>query len=283
MDFAALMSKEIAKAKPVTPDTPSSSKEKYLKRAELEKAREEAYLSEQQALQAAKEEKASKKRKQEEQVLEQNRMRDEKRARLAEESRRRKEEEDARLERARRKRLGLPELPPQQEEQVREGDQDMNEAELDSELRKLGEPKRLFGETYKQRIRRYKRLCNKPITGFTSLELLPQEGMKVDKVPQDPAGKQHLYRQLASFFAMVLQEWEVALDARPPEVKGSFQGKAATNALLQARENMKPLFRKLENGNLDILDAVVEIVKAAQERRYVDANDAYLRLSIGKA
>lgn len=28
---------------------------------------------------------------------------------------------------------------------------------------------------------------------------------------------------------------------------------------------------------------IVEIVKALQERRYVDANDGYLRLSIGKA
>jgi len=28
---------------------------------------------------------------------------------------------------------------------------------------------------------------------------------------------------------------------------------------------------------------MLEIVKAAQERRYVDANDGYLRLSIGKA
>lgn len=28
---------------------------------------------------------------------------------------------------------------------------------------------------------------------------------------------------------------------------------------------------------------MVEIVKAAQEKRYVDANDGYLRLSIGKA
>ena len=33
----------------------------------------------------------------------------------------------------------------------------------------------------------------------------------------------------------------------------------------------------------DVLAAIVEIVKAAQERRYVDANDGYLRLSIGKA
>lgn len=45
------------------------------------------------------------------------------------------------------------------------------------------------------------------------------------------------------------------------------------------------LFRKFEKRMLDesILKAIVEIVKAAQERRYVDANDGYLRLSIGKA
>ena len=45
------------------------------------------------------------------------------------------------------------------------------------------------------------------------------------------------------------------------------------------------LFRKFEKSDLDdsILEAIVEIVKAAQERRYVDANDGYLRLSIGKA
>lgn len=45
------------------------------------------------------------------------------------------------------------------------------------------------------------------------------------------------------------------------------------------------LFRKFESGDIDegVLEPVVEIVKAAQERRYVDANDGYLRLSIGKA
>ena len=36
----------------------------------------------------------------------------------------------------------------------------------------------------------------------------------------------------------------------------------------------------MEDG---ILGPMVEIVAAAQERRYVDANDGYLRLSIGKA
>lgn len=51
-------------------------------------------------------------------------------------------------------------------------------------------------------------------------------------------------------------------------------------------ETDKPqLFRKFESGDIDegVLEPVVEIVKAAQERRYVDANDGYLRLSIGKA
>jgi pre-mRNA-splicing factor 18 len=48
---------------------------------------------------------------------------------------------------------------------------------------------------------------------------------------------------------------------------------------------MRPLFKKLEKFDLadSILEPVVEIVLAAQERRYVDANDGYLRLSIGNA
>lgn len=45
------------------------------------------------------------------------------------------------------------------------------------------------------------------------------------------------------------------------------------------------MFHKFEIGDLDdtILEAIVGIVKAAQERRYLDANDGYLQLSIGKA
>lgn len=108
--------------------------------------------------------------------------------------------------------------------------------------------------------------------------------MKVDSsIPQDKAGRQYLFRQLASYFTMVLREWEVAL-ARE-ENRDTFAGKAAINAMVSSRDNMVPLFRKFEKGELedDILKPVVEIVQAAQERRYVDANDGYLRLSIGKA
>jgi hypothetical protein len=43
--------------------------------------------------------------------------------------------------------------------------------------------------------------------------------------------------------------------------------------------------KKFDKGDVEqgVLEPVVEIVRCAQERRYVDANDSYLRLSIGKA
>ena len=55
--------------------------------------------------------------------------------------------------------------------------------------------------------------------------------------------------------------------------------------LIEAQLTPVQLFRKFEKGDLDegVLEPIVEIVKAAQEKRYVDANDGYLRLSIGKA
>ncbi|KAI9681104.1 MAG: mRNA splicing protein prp18 [Caeruleum heppii] len=286
MDFAALMSREISRAKPESTTRPDASSQKtYLKRAELERDREAAYAAEQDRLRREKEERVSHKRKQEDEEAERNRERQAKRARLAEESRLRREEEELKEEKARRKRLGLPELPDKEKEStpLDEGEEDIPNEDLVAKLRAMKEPATLFGETHRQRLRRYRKLNQKPMKGFTTLELVPEADMKVSTVPAHAAGKTFLFRQLASYFSMVLDEWARALAKRAAHVQESFQGKAAYNAMVQARENMKPLFRKFETGELDVLEAVVEIVKAAQEKRYVDANDGYLRLSIGKA
>lgn len=300
MDFKSLMSAEISKAQPASP-TASTPQTKYLKRADLEAQRREAYLEEQRAIRAEKEQKALQKRKHEEEEAERNRERDEKRRRLADESRRRREEEDEKQERARRKRLGLPDLPAKADASkegtpLADGEQDVPDDELVRKLRAMGEPTRLFGESHRQTLRRYRRLTERaaaapaaaqttgPIP--TTLALVPQAEMKVSgTVPADAEGRRFLFRQLASYFTMVLTEWEVALGARPESVRGSFQGRAAYNAMVQSRENMRPLFKRFEKGELEegILGPVVEIVRAAQERRYVDANDGYLTLSIGKA
>lgn len=301
MDFAKLMSSEISKKSNQSSPPPSTGHtSKYIKRANLEAERRQAYLNEQDRLQREREVKAQKKRKRDEEEAERNREREEKRRRLAEESRARREEEEAQKERLRRKRLGLPELPTNgdstEASPSAQDDDDIPDPELITQLRSLREPATLFGESHKQRLRRYKRLImpvtlkvtsssNGPIA--TTLEPVPESDMLVPSTlpPQGASERAFLFRQLSSYFNMLLDEWSRALAARPDAVKQSFQGKAASQAMQQSLTNLRPLFQKLETRTLEesILEPVVEIVRAAQERRYVDANDGYLRLSIGKA
>ncbi|KAI0455207.1 hypothetical protein F5B21DRAFT_208516 [Xylaria acuta] len=303
MDFAALMSKEIAKAKPTDDKTDPTSNKKYIRRSEAEAQREAAYRAEQAALEEKRAARAAEKRRREEEAAEEAQIREDRRRRLAEETRRRREEAAAEEERARRKRLGLPELPDKKEDGASEdgdaqgggedipGDDD-DEEELTAKLRDLGEPATLFGETHRARLKRYRRLTTVVTAGPipTTLQPVDEADMKVsaDAVPRGREGRRYLFRQLASYFTMVLREWEAALAREQREKQQddtTFAGKAAVNAMVSSRANMVPLFRKFESGDLDddILKPVVEIVQAAQERRYVDANDGYLRLSIGKA
>ncbi len=298
MDFAGLMSKEISKGRQTSsPSAPSEQTKQYLKRAQVEAQRQEAYLQEQAKIQHEREEKLTQKRKRDEEDAIRTLARDEKRRRLAEESKMRREEEEAKKERARRKRLGLPDLPSPTEEDPsvsREAIEDIPDEELLGKLRGLNVPAVLFGETHTTRLGRYIKLTapvnvqptqtTGPIP--TTLSLVPETEMKVPStIPADPETLKLVYRQLASYFTMLLREWRIALQHRPDSVKESAQGKQAENTMHQTLANMRPLFRKMETFSLEegILEPVVDIVRAAQERRYVDANDGYLRLSIGKA
>lgn len=288
MDFASLMSKEIAKAKaPAAEDKPK----KYIRRSEAEAQREAAYLAEQKALEEKRALKAAEKRKREEDAAEEALVQTEKRRKLEEETRRRREEATAEEERQRRKRLGLPELRKQDSAEStdapEDGTEDIPGEELLAKLRELGEPATMFGETHKSRLRRYRKLTTVVSRGPipTTLQLVDEKDMRITdgNIPADKEGRRYLFRQLASYFTMVLREWQAAL-ARE-ERRDTFESKAAVSAMTQSRDNMVPLFRRFEKNELedDVLKPVVEIVQAAQERRYVDANDGYLRLSIGKA
>ncbi|KAK6387100.1 hypothetical protein LTS17_000366 [Exophiala oligosperma] len=322
MDFKSLMSAQIAKSKPKP--TPSKSPEqqapstssqspaqKYLRRAELEAAREAAYAAEQARIEAEREERASKKRKLEEEEAERAAAREEKKRRLAEESRRRREEEEREEERKRRKRLGLPEDPPLGGEDGKTAtsstpttptpEQDIPDDELRSKLRSLNEPVALYDETHPSRLRRYyglttpsksltssnkPKLSNGPIP--TTLELVPERDMLIPSAlppASDTAAHAYLYRQLASYFTLLLAEWSSALSSRDPSVKASSSGKAAHASYLQVLKDLTPLFRRFERADLDhaLLDPICQIVRSAQARRYVEANDRYLTLSIGKA
>ncbi|KAL7789796.1 hypothetical protein V8C37DRAFT_194126 [Trichoderma ceciliae] len=283
MDFAALMNKELSKTK----KSSGSDEKKYLKRSEVESERKAAYIAEQKALETERATKAEAKRKREEEAAAENALREDKRRKIAEESRKRQEEKDWEEEQARRKRLGLPELVKGEEGGNGKGGDadDIPDDELIQKLRELGHPAVLFGESHAARLRRHKRLTTVLTKGPipTTLQLVEEKDMKVDgTLPKDEQGRQWLFRQLASYFTMVLTAYEKAMDEEKRDTSAS---KMAYGAMVQTRENMKPLFRKFESSDLDdsLLQPIVEIVQALQERRYVDANDGYLRLSIGKA
>jgi pre-mRNA-splicing factor 18 len=236
MDFAALMSKEISKGRPTT-DSSEPSK-KYMKRSEVEAERREKYLAEQKAIEDERLAKLAQKRKREDEEAEANRAREEKRRKLAEESRRRREEQEVEEERARRKRLGLPELVKETSEEVEVDD--IKDEELVEKLREMGHPAKLFGESHKQRLKRFRKLGIVMTTTIipTSLELVDEKDMKVDTVPKDAEGRKFLFRQLASYFTMVLTEWESALEK---EKRDTFASKAAYNAMVQSKENLAPV------------------------------------------
>jgi len=294
MDFASLMKSQISSAKPS--DTNSK---KYLKRSEIEAQRQADYQREQEGLEKARVERLEKKRKRDEDEAERNSAREAKKKRLAEESRKAREDEELAEENVRRKRIGLPELEKKSESRegtpllLKDGEEDITEEDLLQKLKDMNEPRKLFGETHIQRLRRYRKLTSASLAPVmtkgpipTSLELIEEKDMKVpESVPQDPEARVYLRRQLASYFDMVLSEWSLALSRRDSTTQSSLSGRKAYQNYLAALENLRPLFRKLESNTLSdaILAAVLEIAHLAQLKRYVDANDAYLRLSIGKA
>ncbi|KIV97366.1 hypothetical protein PV10_01126 [Exophiala mesophila] len=321
MDFKSLMSKHISKSKPnpsksapessVSPSTSTSTTtSKYQRRAEAEAAREAAYAREQAQIEAERQERAAKKRKLEEEEAEQAALRAEKKRRLAEESKQRREEEERQEERKRRKRLGLPDLPdPSSTENNANGHNDSNSSQqsipdgediddetLRSKLRNLDQPATLFSEDHTGRLLRYRALTRQAVAAApklssgpipTTLEPVPEKDILIpNPLPaQDSPEHEYLYRQLASYFTLVLREWSTALSQRDASVQSSSGGKAALAAYRQVVADLTPLFRHFEKHTLppDLMDPICSIVRAAQHRRYVEANDGYLTLSIGKA
>ncbi|TPX70561.1 hypothetical protein SpCBS45565_g01638 [Spizellomyces sp. 'palustris'] len=109
-------------------------------------------------------------------------------------------------------------------------------------------------------------------TSIISLELLQSDRDKA-------------YNLLSIYFKRLLREWDKSLDARPEDVKRSVQGRLQGAIQAQTAEYMKPFFKQLKKRALepDVLARVCEIAQLMQQREYLQANDSYLRLSIGNA
>ncbi|KAK6525008.1 mRNA splicing protein prp18 [Arthrobotrys megalospora] len=295
--FASILSAEMAKKKSATApkstsadskattNGSSNSGSKYVRRADLEKARQEQYLADQARLESERSERALKKRKAEEEAAAERERQLEKRQRLRDEKEKarlqKEQEEEEERKRKLREKTGATGDSDEDQDAKKEGTDQMDEAAVVKKLRDLKEPIRLFGESNVQRVRRMQRL-----TGSREPSPPPLSGgeLLIDpkNVTKDPT---YVRRQLLGWFRLVVSEWQIALEGRDEELRESYQGRQATTAMTQAIENLQPLFKHLQKGDIDeeIFAKIVELVVEAQGRRYVRANDVYLRLSIGNA
>ncbi|KAI5838869.1 Prp18 domain-containing protein [Morchella snyderi] len=291
MDFAAILAREISKKRKPSPPPPAADApttattttttapppKKYLKRSEVETQRRAAYEAQQAALEAQRAAKAAQKRAADDADFQRREATRAKAKALADARRAKADAEKA---------LTTPATTTAAADTPQEpGAEEMTEEEATAGLRALGEPARLFGEGAAGRVRRLKR-CRAAAEARRAEEApaLTADEMVLDmKDVGVDDGK--VYRQLGAWFALVLREWEMALEGRPEAVKESFQGKAAARSMQQAKLYMAPLFVHFRKRDLktELYTKICEIVVEAQARRYVKANDLYLRLSIGNA
>lgn len=87
------------------------------------------------------------------------------------------------------------------------------------------------------------------------------------------------------FLKRLLHEQELSLDERSDAEKASQEGRLAASIFVQTQGSLRILFKLLRKNTVpkDILKRLAEICSFMQQREYVQANDAYLKLAIGNA
>jgi pre-mRNA-splicing factor 18 len=87
------------------------------------------------------------------------------------------------------------------------------------------------------------------------------------------------------FWKKYMFDWESYLANLPSAQRMSDEGKAEMALQRQTAEHLKPFFKRLKEKKMekDVAELIAEICHWIYQREYVNANDAYLRLSIGNS
>lgn len=182
---------------------------------------------------------------------------------------------------------------------------------LVTRLRARGQPIKLFGESFEQRLERLKEVESKEerhvqvtfanfmqakekdltdeiLLGKTMDENIDKDAdvdtspISVDLLKDDREKALYL---IPIYLKRMLRIWAQVLQERPDEVKRSTEGKLAAVLQSQTADHLKPFFKDLKKGRLpeDVIEKVADIIYHLQIREYMRANDAYMLLSIGNA
>jgi pre-mRNA-splicing factor 18 len=103
-----------------------------------------------------------------------------------------------------------------------------------------------------------------------------------DKTRQD---FDHTEDYILHFFKRLIKEWEIELDSRPVEEKRSEMGKRAHATQKQTRQWIRPFFKLLKTRTVtkDVMTGTLKITDFCRRREYNHAREAYLTLAIGNA
>jgi len=204
----------------------------------------------------------------------------------------------------------------------------LSEEEIFSRLRKMRQPIRFFGETPEARVKRlrqleimeaerkagasggrlndFKDIIGKEVDaeieaalaksmgttdGKESEDLLKQDEIKKNarKSKYDkPRHKSEFEKKedyILFYWKRILREWEKRLHDRSEGEKIGKDGKNETMRQKQARRDIKPLFKLLKNRQAprDVVRLVTAMIDALYDRKYDHAQEKYLELSIGNA
>ncbi|CAH0486759.1 unnamed protein product [Peronospora farinosa] len=156
-------------------------------------------------------------------------------------------------------------------------------------LRELGEPITLFNENLEDRMMRLRRLEMDAATrhddelgaGHDIRNRFVGGMEEEEEAEEESDADKMVYR----FFKGMLHKWEKDLTCRPDHVKRTAQGKIAVQTMKQCKDYIRPLFKLCKQRQVpsDILPKLVDIVKFCRQGEFVMANDAYIKLAIGNA
>jgi len=93
------------------------------------------------------------------------------------------------------------------------------------------------------------------------------------------------HKQIHHFFKSLLKQWEDQLAQRPDAERRTIAGKNETKTLKQCRDYIRPLFKLCKSRKLEpsIMSHLVKIVSFCKQGEFVQAHNAYIDLSIGRA
>ena len=186
----------------------------------------------------------------------------------------------------------------------------LTEKEVIQQLRSVGLPIRLFGESSASRLVRLEQALKQQASakaGQTEMDefrlgkgheirnpFLEKDGQEEapatkhkqkvkENEEEDTSADPH--KRIYRYFKDLLREWEDDLAKREDSIKKSVAGRNETKTMKQCKDYIRPLFKLCKTRKLEesLMNHILKIIDYCQVGEFVKAHDAYLDVAIGRA